>query len=39
MITVIGESLVDIISDPRRPDDVQAHPEVARSTWRWGLHA
>ncbi|MCO4238216.1 carbohydrate kinase [Pseudarthrobacter sp. MDT3-28] len=26
MITVIGESLVDIVSDPRRPGEVQAHP-------------
>lgn len=26
VLTVIGESLVDIISDPRRPEDIQAHP-------------
>ncbi|MBP1232931.1 fructokinase [Arthrobacter sp. PvP102] len=26
MITVIGESLVDIISDPRRAQEIQAHP-------------
>ena len=25
VLTVIGESLVDIISDPRRPEEIQAH--------------
>ncbi|WP_332760334.1 hypothetical protein [Pseudarthrobacter sp.] len=33
MITVIGESLVDIISDPRRPGEIQAHPGGSP---RWG---
>jgi fructokinase len=42
MITVIGESLVDIISDPRRPQDVRAHPggsplNVAVGAARLGL--
>ncbi len=42
MITVIGESLVDIISDPRRPGEVQAHPggsplNVAVGAARLGL--
>ncbi|MDV8149023.1 carbohydrate kinase [Arthrobacter sp. B10-11] len=42
MITVIGESLVDIISDPRRPQEVQEHPggsplNVAVGTARLGL--
>lgn len=42
MITVIGESLVDIISDPRRPREVQAHPgggplNVAVGVARLGL--
>lgn len=26
MVIVIGESLVDIISDPRRPEEIQAYP-------------
>ncbi|MDQ1054536.1 fructokinase [Arthrobacter sp. SORGH_AS 212] len=44
MITVIGESLVDIISDPRRPREVQAHPggsplNVAVGVARLGLAA
>ena len=42
MITVIGESLVDIISDPRRPQEVRAHPggsplNVAVGAARLGL--
>lgn len=42
MITVIGESLVDIINDPRRPGEVQAHPggsplNVAVGVARLGL--
>ncbi|WP_104063481.1 carbohydrate kinase [Arthrobacter sp. 4R501] len=42
MITVIGESLVDIISDPRRPGVVQPHPggsplNVAVGVARLGL--
>jgi fructokinase len=42
MITVVGESLVDIISDPRRPGEVQAHPggsplNVAVGVARLGL--
>ncbi|KRE81230.1 carbohydrate kinase family protein [Arthrobacter sp. Soil762] len=44
MITVIGESLVDIISDPRRPGEVQAHSggsplNVAVGVARLGLAA
>ncbi|MDQ0075673.1 hypothetical protein [Arthrobacter oryzae] len=26
VLTVIGESLVDIISNPRRPEEIQTHP-------------
>ncbi|QDG68410.1 carbohydrate kinase [Pseudarthrobacter sp. NIBRBAC000502772] len=42
MITVIGEALVDIISDPRRPGGIQAHPggsplNVAVGVARLGL--
>ena len=36
---VIGESLVDIIRDPRGPAGGQAHPGAAPSTWQWGLRA
>lgn len=42
ILTVVGESLVDIISDPRRPAGVQAHPggsplNVAVGAARLGL--
>ena len=41
-VVVIGESLVDIISDPRQPEAVQAHPggsplNVAVGAARLGL--
>lgn len=44
MITVIGESLVDIITDPRQPQEVQAHAggsplNVAVGAARLGLAA
>lgn len=47
MTTVIGESLEDTISDPRRPGEVQAHAGgsplnlavgVARLVWRPTLY-
>ena len=42
-VVVIGESLVDIISDPRQPEAIQVHPggsplNVAVGTARLGLH-
>ena len=42
-VVVIGESLVDIISDPRRPEEIQVHPggsplNVAVGAARLGLH-
>ncbi|MDI3196139.1 MULTISPECIES: hypothetical protein [unclassified Pseudarthrobacter] len=35
MTTVIGESLEDTISDPRRPGEVQAHVGGSPPTWLW----
>ena len=36
-VVVIGESLVDIISDPRQPEEIQVHPgSESPSMWRWG---
>jgi len=42
-VVVIGESLVDIISDPRQPEEIQVHPggsplNVAVGAARLGLH-